>query len=716
MDGNAFVPPYAPRVIRRRSGYPLLLGALLAAVWASAAPAFGQLAYPESKVRPVTDTLHGVAITDPYRWLEDQQAPETRAWIDAQNAFTERALASVPGREAIARRLRELLLVDVQGTPTVRGTRYFFAKRAAGQDQFAVFMREGVDGEDVPLIDPNTLATEVPLSVTLLDVSRDGSLLAYGIRRGGEDEVLVRFYDVDRRRVLPDHLARARYFGVEIAPERRGYYFTRYGQDGPRLYYREFGAPAAAERLIFGQGLGPEKIMAGQLSRDGRWLLITVLEGTSGGNDLYLKDLARDAAPMPMVTGLGKNFRAAFAGTRIVIQTDWEAPNGRIFVTTPEAPAREAWREIVPESEHAIQGFSLAGGYLWVNYLENVVGRIRGFDLEGRPFREIAMPALGSMSGLAGEFERDEAFFSFTSYHIPPTTYRYSVSRDERAVWARQDVVFDSDAYEVRQVWYTSKDGTRVPMFLAHRKGIRLDGNNPTYLTGYGGFNISMTPGFSAQYAVWLERGGVLAVPNLRGGGEFGEDWHRAGMFENKQNVFDDFIAAAEWLISNRYTRPDRLAIGGGSNGGLLVGAALTQRPELFRAVICGVPLLDMLRYHRFLVGRYWVSEYGSADDPAQFRYLRGYSPYHNVRPGTRYPAVLFETGDADTRVAPLHARKMTALLQAATAAPPSERPILLRYDTEAGHSGGLPVTKTIEDTTVRLLFLTGQLGMAEGR
>jgi prolyl oligopeptidase len=295
---------------------------------------------------------------------------------------------------------------------------------------------------------------------------------------------------------------------------------------------------------------------------------------------------------------------------------------------------------------------------------------------------------------------------------MPPTTYRYSVTRDERTTWWRQAVSFNTQDFEVKQVWYASKDGTRIPMFLAHRKGIALDGNRPTYLTAYGGFNLSTTPGFSAQHAVWMERGGVLAVPNLRGGGEFGETWHHAGMFEKKQNVFDDFIAAAEWLIANRYTSADKLAIAGGSNGGLLVGAALTQRPELFRAVVCSVPLLDMLRYHKFLVARYWVSEYGSADDPMQFGYLRRYSPYHNVKPGLRYPAVLFETGDADTRVAPLHARKMAALLQAATGAPAGERPILVRYDTEAGHSGGLPVTKTIQDVTTRLHFVMWQLGM----
>jgi len=687
--------------------------ALLAVLAAPATPAAAQERYPESRVAPVTDTLHGVAIADPYRWLEDQQAPDTRAWIAAQNRFREQRMAALPGRDAIVARLRELLMVDVQRTPTVRGGRYFYTKRAADQDYFVVYMRQGPAGAEVPIIDPNVTAGEVPTSTELMDIAEDGTLLAYGVRRGGEDEVIVRFYDVNRRRSIPDVLPKARNGSVSITPDKRGFFFTRLTPQGPRLYYRAFG-PDPVEQLLFGEGLGGEMGMGAQLSRDGRWLLITVSRGTSGGNDLYLMDAASRGAPVPMVTGTDRNFSGDFAGDRIVIETDWDAPKGRVMVTTPDAPQRERWREIVPQGDQPIAGVSLVGGKLWVRYLEDVVARVRGFDLEGQPFRDLAMPTLGTLSGLGGDFDRDEAFFSFSSYNTPTTIYRYSVARDQRSVFWRLNVRFDSEAYEVRQVWFDSRDGTRVPMFVAHRRGLALDGTNPVYLTGYGGFNISQTPGFSAMFAVWMERGGIVAVPNLRGGSEFGDQWHQAGMFGRKQNVFDDFIAAAEWLVANRYTSPDHLAIAGGSNGGLLVGAALTQRPDLFRAVVCSVPLLDMLRYDRFLLGRFWVSEYGSASDSAQFRYLRAYSPYQNVRPGTRYPAVLFETGDGDTRVAPLHARKMTALLQAATSAPVTERPILLKYDTEAGHSGGLPVTKTIDDTTLRLQWVMWQLGMLQ--
>ena len=697
--------------LRPRRALPRLGSAVAVLLTLLVPPAAAQARYPESRVQPVTDTLHGVAIVDAYRWLEDQQAAATREWIAAQNRFREQLMAGVGGRPELVARLRELLMVDVQGVPRVRGGRYFFTRRAADQDYSAIFLREGPTGPEVPLIDPNATAGEVPMSVTMMDVAEDGTLLAYGVRRGGEDETVVRFFDVNRRRAIPDFLPRARTSSVQIMPDKRGFFFVRQTPQGPRLFYRPFGS-GAAEQLLYGEGLGSEIAIGADLSRDGRWLLISVYRGTSGGNDLYLMDAATRVAPVPMVTGTDRNYYTGFAGERIVIQTDWNAPRGRIMVATPAAPQRERWSEIVPQGELTVSDFSLVGGKLWVSYLENAVTRVRGFELDGRSFRELTAPAIGSLDNLAGDFDRDEAFFSFASFNAPTTIYRYSVASGERTVFWRQGAPFNGDAYEVRQVWFNSRDGTRVPMFLAYRRGLALDGNNPVYLTGYGGFNSSWTPVFSAAYALWMERGGVFAVPNLRGGGEFGEAWHRAGMFGNKQNVFDDFIAAAEWLIANRYTSPDRIAITGSSNGGLLVGAALTQRPDLFRAVSCGYPLLDMLRYERFMLGRFWVSEYGAATDSAQFRYLRAYSPYHNVRSGTRYPAVLFETGDGDTRVAPLHARKMTALLQAATSAPVAERPIVIKYDTEAGHSGGLPITKTIEDTADRLHWMMWQVGM----
>ncbi|MGW8267706.1 MAG: prolyl oligopeptidase family serine peptidase [Longimicrobiales bacterium] len=663
---------------------------------------------PETAKIPVYDTLHGVQVVDDYRWLEDQEAPETRAWIEAQNAYTDGFLDQVQGRDRIARRLSELMKVETMSAPLIRGGRYFFTKRSPDQDLSVIFMREGPEGEDRVLIDPNGWEGDVTRSAQMVEVSKDGTIMAYAIREGGQDEIELRFLDVDGGNELPDVLEKGRYFGGALTPDNRTLYYARHGDDGPRIYRHRMGTPQSADQMIFGDRYGLGEILFAQLSDDGRYLLITVLHGSAGFQELYLMDLARGGSVATVVEGIESNFSASFAGPHLVIQTDYEAPKGRVLVTSLARPGIADWREVIPESEHVMQGVAPSGGTLWVNYLEDVVGKIRIFDVEGNHLKDLEMPSLGTVGG-GGEWDSDEAFYVFTSFHMPTTTYRYTVSTGESEVWFRPDIPFDSDLYEVEQVWYDSKDGTRVPMFLAHQKGLAQSGDNPTLLTGYGGFNIPMTPGFDPSMAVGLEYGAVIALPNLRGGSEFGEDWHRAGMFGNKQNVFDDFIAAAEWLIANDYTNSDKLAIYGGSNGGLLVGAAMTQRPDLYKAVVCTYPLLDMIRYHEFLVARYWVPEYGSSEDPEQFPYLLAYSPYHNVEVGAAYPATLFITGDGDTRVAPLHARKMAALVQAANGGP---NPILLRYDTEAGHSGGMPVSKEIEDSTDLLSFLFWQLGV----
>jgi len=668
---------------------------------------------PETAKVPVYDTVHGVQIVDDYRWLEDQESPETRAWIEAQNAYTDGFLDEVQGRDVISSELSALMKVETMGAPLIRGGRYFFTKRSPDQDFPVILVREGAQGEDRILIDPNSWEGETARSAQMLDVSKDGTILAYAIREGGQDEIELRFLEVDGGSELPDVLERARYMGGALTPDKRTLYYSRHGNAGPRIYRHRMGTLQTADQVIFGEGYGIGEILFAQISDDGRYLLITVAHGSAGFQELYLMDLARGGAVSTVVEGIESNFSASFAGDLLVIQTDYEAPKGRVLVASLARPGMDGWREIIPEGEHVMQGAVPTGGTLWVNYLENVVGKIRIFDLEGNHLKDLEMPALGTVGG-GGEWDADEAFYVFTSFHMPTTTYRYTVSTGESDVWFRPDIPFDSEAYEVEQVWYESRDGTRIPMFLAHRKGLELNGDNPVLLTGYGGFNIPMTPTFDPSMAVGLENGAVIALPNLRGGSEFGEEWHRAGMFGNKQNVFDDFIAAAEWLIANDYTRPHRLAIYGGSNGGLLVGAAMTQRPDLYQAVVCTYPLLDMVRYHQFLVARYWVPEYGSSEDPEQFPYLLDYSPYHNVHPGTVYPATLFITGDGDTRVAPLHARKMAALVQAANG---GNNPILLRYDTEAGHSGGMPVSKQVEDSTDLLSFLFWQLGVrVEGR
>jgi len=432
-----------------------------------------------------------------------------------------------------------------------------------------------------------------------------------------------------------------------------------------------------------------------------------LLGSTAEVSELYVQDLTTGEPIKPVVKDIDARFYGWIVDDKLFLQTNWNAPNNKILLVDLNNPDQQNWTEIVPESDAVIEGFSLAGGKLFVNYLENVVSSVKVFNVDGTHIRDIAFPSLGSVSSVGGRWASNEAFFVYNSFHVPTTIYRYDVETGDQQIWDQLKVPVNTDIVAVEQVWYESKDGTKVPMFVVHPKDIELDGSIPTLMTAYGGFNASMTPFFSAFAVMWVEKGGAFAIPNLRGGGEFGEKWHKAGMLENKQNVFDDFIAAAEWLIAKGYTSPSKLAIMGGSNGGLLVGAALTQRPDLYKAVVCTYPLLDMIRYHNFLVARFWVSEYGSSEDAEQFKYLLDYSPYHNVKEGTEYPSVLFITGDADTRVAPLHARKMTALLQAKTG---SDNPVLLLYDTKAGHSGGMPVSKQIEDATDELQFILWQL------
>jgi prolyl oligopeptidase len=695
--------------VPRRTILPLVLAALAVA---RAVPSRAETVPPppETRVEVVRDTLHGVVIEDPYRWLEDQESPATREWIEAQNGYRERVLAAAPSAERIRSRLERLMKIESRGVPVERGGAYFYTRRRADQELAVICMRRGLEGAEEVLVDPHPLSAEHTTSVGILDVSDDGRLLAYSTRQGGEDEVVVTFLDLESRRELPDRLPKGRYFGVSITHDRSGLYYARHTPAGPRVFAHAFGEEAGRDSMVFGEGYGVETIMSPALSSDGRYLLITVAHGSAADrSELYVQDLRSGEAIVPIVNDLHASFTARFAGDRLFVETDWQAPNRRILAVEPAAPARERWRVVVPEGPNAIQGFTVAGGKLFVNYFENALSTVKIFDGSGKPEGSITFATLGALGGVSGEWAKDEAFFTFASFHVPTTIYRYEVATRRRTEWWKPAVPVASDRFEVKLVWYASKDRTRVPMFLVHRKDLRRDGNNPTLLTGYGGFNLSQRPAFSARAALWIEEGGVFALPCLRGGGEFGETWHKAGMRERKQNVFDDFIAAAQWLMDKGYTRPERLAISGRSNGGLLVGAALTQRPELFRAVVCGVPLLDMLRYHRFLVARYWVPEYGSPADPEHFAALRAYSPYHRVRHGERYPAVLFYTGDSDTRVAPLHARKMAALLQAASA---SGRPVLLRYDTRFGHVSGLPVSREIEDLAGELQFLFWQLGV----
>jgi prolyl oligopeptidase len=694
-----------------RTALPLSACILFAASAFSQTPPAPAKCPPATRIDTATDTYGSTVVADPYRWLEDQQSPETRAWIDAQQKCTEAALSSLPGRVEIAKRLGELLHTDSFELPIERGGRYFFLKRLADQELYVLYMRRGLSGPDEVLIDPLSWSADHSASVILHNVSHDGKFVYYGRREGGQDESTLRVMEVDTKKVLPDPFPTAVYFAVEPTPNNKAIYYVRVTSDGPRAFFHRIGDDPAKDPVVFGKDLGNDKILNATLSEDGTYLVYFVAYGSaSEKTEIYVQNVRENGPVIAAVNDEKALFVPILAGNRLLLQTNSKAPLWHVYATPLATPQREHWREIVPEGSANLELLFASGGKLVAQYTRNASSELKLLDANGKIESSIALPGLGSVSGASGRWESPELFYSFSSYNAVPQILRYEVSQAKSEVWARDKVAIDGSAFEVEQVWYNSKDNTRVPMFLFHKKGLKLDGSNPVILRGYGGFDVSEAPSFRESAVVFVEHGGIYADANLRGGDEFGEDWHRAGMLDKKQNVFDDFIAAAEFLIANKYTSASRLAIQGVSNGGLLVGAAMTQRPDLFQAVVCGYPLLDMLRFQKFLRGPYWVPEYGSADNPDQFPYLYKYSPYHHVKAATNFPATLFITGDGDTRVAPLHARKMTALLQASTA---SERPVLLLYDTKSGHSGGRPVNKIIEENTDILSFLFWQLHVA---
>jgi prolyl oligopeptidase len=663
---------------------------------------------PAARIDSSKDSYGSTAVPDPYRWLEDQDSPETRAWIAAEQKCTDAVLSKLPGRVQISKRLGELLHTDSFETPVERGGRYFFRKRLAGQDLYVLYVRRALNAPDEVLVDPLPWSADHSASVTMENVSRDGKFVFYGRRDGGQDEITPRILNVDTKQTLPDAFIKGQYFALEPTPDNKAVYYSLVTPEGPRAFYHRMGSDPTKDQMIYGNALGKDKILAMQLSEDGAYLLYLIVYGSgSERTELYVKNVKENGPVVAVANDEKAVFYPAFAGDRLFILTNSKAPQWRVFATSLATPQREHWREFIPESGVHLESIAASGGKLIGQYTHNATSELKVFDGNGKAESSITLPALGSVSSAAGRWESPEFFFSFESYSFPPAIFRYDVKQSKSEVWARDKVPLDSSTFEIEQVWYPSKDKTRVPMFLFHKKGLKMDGSNPVLLTGYGGFNLSETPYYWPLAILWAEHGGIIADANLRGGGEFGEDWHRAGMFEKKQTVFDDFVAAAESLIASNYTTSSKLAIDGTSNGGLLVGAALTQHPDLFQAVVCGYPLLDMLRYQKFFEGPYWVSEYGSAENLDQFSYLYAYSPYHRVVNGTKYPSTLFVTGDGDTRVAPLHARKMAARLQSANG---SDKPILILYDTKSGHSGGRPVNKIIEENTDILSFLLWQL------
>jgi prolyl oligopeptidase len=675
-------------------------------------------AYPETPSQSIVEVLHGEAIADPYRWLEDGKAPETRLWTDRQNELTESYLAAVPARGQIRRRLDELLAIGVLGTPTPIKGRYFYLRRDGRQNQPVLYWREGREGTDGVAVDPNTLNEAGTTALDWYYPSKDGRLLAYGLSDHGSEESVLHLLELETGRHLDERIPHMRAAALAWLPDASAFYYSRYPAPGDvpageehyhrAIYFHRLGTDPADDPLVY-QPSQKEFWPGVSLSPDGRWLLIEVAR-TFDQTDLYLRDLATSGPLVPVAENLPALFQGEVAHGRLFIRTNLDAPTYRLFTADPEHPEQEAWREIVePRADAVLESATVTLHRLALAYLERASARLRITDLEGRTAEEVTLPALGSLFGIGAEWDGQELFYGFSSYTVPPSVYRIDLRTGRSTLWKRVEADLDPDRYEVRQVSYRSRDGTDISMFLVHRVGLALNRDNPTYLTGYGGFNISMTPAFSRSLLLWLERGGVVAIPNLRGGGEYGEKWHQAGILASKQNSFDDFIGAAEWLIAQGYTRPERLAAAGGSNGGLLVGAVLTQRPDLFRAVLVQVPLLDMLRYHRFLIARLWIPEYGSADDPVQFRWLRDYSPYHRVRDGVAYPAVLLATAESDTRVDPMHARKMAARLQAATS---TNRPILLRLESRAGHGAGKPLSKVLDELTDSWTFVFSELGV----
>ena len=680
---------------------------------------------PKAEKRPLEETVQGVKIVDNYRWLEDGNSPDTQKWVAEEMAYTQSVLDPLPGRDAIHRRLTELLSIGSVTQPEIGGKYYFYTRREGMQNQPVLYVREGVEGKDRVLLDPNQLAADGTIALDWYHASENGKYLAYGTSPSGSEMSTLHILETKTGKLLPDTIERTRACSIAWMHDNSGFFYTRYPKKGDvpegqemynrHVFYHDLGTDPDTDTPIFGEGRDPEDWPSVSLDNDGRLLLISVSQGWTK-TELFLMDLKAGTPPTRITTGKNFLYSGSVYNGRLYIVTNEDAPRYRMFMAEAGNYERDDWTEIIPQTEAVLQGAAVWGGKIFAQYEQNASSQLRLFDLEGKVISDIHLPALGTVFGSEGKWNHDEIFYGFVSFTVPPTVYRYDLKTGSASVWAKVDAPsIDPAAYEVQQEWYHSKDGTKVPMFVVHKKGLKKDGHNPTLLTGYGGFNISMLPSFSRTAYLWMEHGGIYAVANLRGGAEFGEDWHRAGMLDKKQNVFDDMIAGAEHLIAEKYTDKDHLAIQGGSNGGLLMGAMITQRPDLFRAVVCQVPLLDMLRYQYFQIAKLWIPEYGSSDNAEQFKWLYAYSPYHHVKAGTEYPAILFMTADTDTRVDPMHAKKMAALMQdEAENGKSRTRPILLRIETKAGHGAGKPVTKQIEEFTDVYSFLFWQLGVKE--
>ena len=680
-----------------------------------------KLSYPPTRRGAQTDNFHNVPVADPYRWLEELDSPETRQWVEAQNKLTNSVLEKIPARQTYRDRLTKLWNYERFGLPSKRGSRYFYSRNDGLQNQNAVFVAESLAGQPRLLLDPNTLSADGTIALANWVVSDDGKLFAYALTAAGSDWNEWRVLEVDTGRQLPDQLHWVKFSRVSWTPDNRGFYYSRYDEPlkdakytGANYYqklcYHRLGDPQSKDVVVYQRKDQREWGFDGEVTEDGHYLIISVWRGTERKNQIFYQDLRQPgSAVVELIAGFDAEYQfLGNDGGLFWLMTDKDAPLRKVIAVDTKTPAPASWQEIIPPAQHVLDSVRLIGNHFVAEYLQDAKSAVHVFDLAGKEVRAVDLPGLGSAGGFGGRRDDGETFYSYTDFITPGAIYRYDVATGKSDLFRSPQVDFDPSAFTSEQIFYTSRDGARVPMFLVYKKGLVRQGNNPTILYGYGGFNISSTPGFSASTAAWLEQGGVYAVANLRGGGEYGRAWHEAGMRDKKQNVFDDFIAAAEWLIANKYTSASKLAIRGGSNGGLLVGAAMTQRPELFAAAVPAVGVLDMLRFHRFTIGWAWVNEFGSADDPAQFKTLLAYSPLHNLKPGARYPATLIVTGDHDDRVVPGHSYKFAAALQAAQA---GDAPTLIRIETRAGHGAGKPTAKLIEESADVLAFLTAIIG-----
>ncbi len=693
---------------------PLLLTALLPP-WVHAGP---KLDYPKARTVNQVDDFFGTQVADPYRWLEKTDDPEVQAWSEAENTLTESYIGKLAFRTAVAARLKALLDYPRVGLPSKHGQWTFFSKNTGLQNQSVIYKQQAA-GAPAPLLDPNAMSPDGTISISALDYSKDGKLAGYGLSQSGSDWQKLYVRDVATGKDHKDVLEHCRFTGISWAPDAGGFYYSKYPEPGSvpkdqeefwqKLYFHKLGDPQSKDRLVFGYTDNKECGAGGTVTDDGRWLIVNGWKGTAPENEVYVQRLGdKDATVQPLFTGFDASWDLIESlGDQLLFVTDKDAPRKRVVVVDMAGDRRPV--TLVPESADVLAFATLANGRLFLAYMHNAHHQLFEYGTDGKLHHEVQLPTLGTITGLSGLPHDPDLFAAFVSFLFPSQNYKYNFTTGALDLYQEAAIDFDRNAYVARQIFYESKDGTKVPMFLVHRKGIRLDGNNPVLLYGYGGFNQSMLPSFSTSRLFWLEQGGVWAMPNLRGGGEFGEEWHKAGTLARKQNVFDDFIAAAEWLVQNDYTRPELLAIQGGSNGGLLTAACALQRPDLYGCVISQVPVIDMLRYDQFTIGAYWKPDYGDPHNPADFKALYAYSPAHNVKPGVRYPAMLITTADTDTRVHPMHAKKFAAALQAAQA---GDAPILLRVETKAGHGAGKPTSKQIEENADIYSYLIDRLGM----